>query len=87
MKAQPFKSSDIKDEHYSKLANCENQKFWDIFSGKAAPSLDFKGTNLYYLDLIEKMLNPNPKERITINQMMKHPWTNGESMSRDEYRK
>ena len=33
------------------------------------------------------MLNPNPKERITIYEIMKHPWTNGESMSRDEYRK
>lgn len=43
MKAEPFRSSDIKDEHYSKLANLEKKKFWDIFAGKASPSLDFKG--------------------------------------------
>ena len=44
MKTEPFKSSNIKDEHYSKLAQCEQKKFWDIFSGKPTPSYDFKGT-------------------------------------------
>ena len=44
MKTEPFKSSDIKDEHYSKLANFQQKKFWDIFSGKPTPSQDFKGT-------------------------------------------
>lgn len=33
------------------------------------------------------MLNPNPKERVTLNALMKHPWVNGETISRDEYRK
>jgi serine/threonine protein kinase len=45
MKTEPFKSSDIKDEHYSKLVNFQPQKFWDIFSGKPTPSSDFKGTS------------------------------------------
>lgn len=33
------------------------------------------------------MLNPEPKARISLDDIMKHPWTNGESISRDEYRK
>jgi hypothetical protein len=33
------------------------------------------------------MLNPDPKERITLNDIVKHPWVNSESISRDEYRK
>lgn len=52
MKTEPFKSSDIKDEHYSKLANFQQKKFWDIFSGKPTPSPDFKGIINNYLDLI-----------------------------------
>jgi serine/threonine protein kinase len=43
MKAEPFKSSHMQDQHYSKLADLDHNKFWDIFSSKAAPSLDFKG--------------------------------------------
>jgi serine/threonine protein kinase len=44
MKCEPFKSADIKDEHYSKLAGLEKKKFWDIFNSKLTPSPDFKGT-------------------------------------------
>ena len=33
------------------------------------------------------MLNPNPKERITLIELMKHPWINGDLVTRDEYRK
>jgi serine/threonine protein kinase len=43
MKAEPFKSSDVKDEHYGKLVGVEKKKFWDIFNNKASPSLEFKG--------------------------------------------
>lgn len=44
MKCEPFKSADIKDEHYSKLAGNDKKKFWDIFISKLTPSPDFKGT-------------------------------------------
>jgi hypothetical protein len=39
MKAEPFKSSDQKDEYYNKIAGHEKKKFWDIFLGKANPSV------------------------------------------------
>jgi len=38
LKAQPFKSADMKDEHYSRLANTDTKKFWEIFSSKLPPS-------------------------------------------------
>ena len=46
MKTEPFKSSNIKDEHYSKLAQCE-QKSVSGTSSQANLLLptDFKGTN------------------------------------------
>jgi len=61
MKTQPFKSSDIKDEHYSKLASFEKKKFWDIFSGKAGPSSDFKGNISLTQTSLKKCLTPTPK--------------------------
>ena len=33
------------------------------------------------------MLNPNPKERIALSEVLKHPWICGECPSREEYRK
>lgn len=33
------------------------------------------------------MLNPNPKERISLSAVMKHPWLNGEIMTKEEFRK
>lgn len=33
------------------------------------------------------MLNPNPKERIPLSEIMKHPWVNCDSVTREEYRK
>jgi serine/threonine protein kinase len=42
---------------------------------------------LCYADLIEKMLCANPKERITLDEIMKHPWVNGDIISKDEYKK
>jgi hypothetical protein len=33
------------------------------------------------------MLNPNPKERISLQAVMKHPWTNGETPGREDYKK
>jgi hypothetical protein len=38
MKAQPFKSSDLKDEHYKKIAGNEKMKYWEIFSSSKSPS-------------------------------------------------
>lgn len=38
MKSQPFKSSDLKDEYYNKLAGNDKTMFWDIFAGKCKPT-------------------------------------------------
>ncbi len=43
MKSQPFKSSDLKDENYSKFVNKEMEGFWKLFSKQCNPSVEFKG--------------------------------------------
>jgi serine/threonine protein kinase len=45
MKCEPFQSADTKDEHYGQLAALDKKKFWDIFSSKFTPTLDFKGSS------------------------------------------
>ena len=44
MKAEPFKTSDHKDQYYSQLIKDETSSFWKIFSGTCDPSPEFKGT-------------------------------------------
>jgi serine/threonine protein kinase len=44
MKCEPFKSAEIKDEHYGKLLSGDKKKFWDIFSNKCSPTNEFKGS-------------------------------------------
>ena len=42
---------------------------------------------LPHSDLVERMLAPNPKERLSLQGVMQHAWTNGETVGREEYRK
>lgn len=53
MKSQPFKSSDLKDEYYNKLAGKDKSMYWDIFAGRCKPTAEFKGN---YLDSIVDLI-------------------------------
>jgi serine/threonine protein kinase len=79
MKTSPFKNSNFKDEYYERF-NKQKSEFWDIFKSHYIPSPSFK-------DLVEKMLNPNPKERPTITEVLNHPWLSEPCLSRIEYQK
>lgn len=87
MKAQPFKSSNTKDANYSHLVNNETSSFWGIFSKINSPSYEFKSTPWFMVDLIERMLDPNPKSRISLPDLKKHPWFLGEVPSKNEFKK
>lgn len=43
MKTPPFKSSNFKDEYYSRFLNEDKTSFWKIFEGIAKPTKEFKG--------------------------------------------
>ena len=58
-----------------------------IFAGQCTPSNQFKGNNLNYLDLIQRLFDPNPKTRIDLSCVKKHPWYLGEAPSKHEYKK
>jgi len=50
-----------------------NQAFWKKYSRSKKISKNFK-------DLINQMLDPNPSKRITINEILIHPWMTSESV-------
>lgn len=80
MKLEPFKSSNHQDKHYSELAKGNFDNYWKIFAGHCNPSNDFK-------DLIQRLFDPNPKTRIDLKQIKKHPWFVGELLNKNEYKK
>lgn len=61
MKSQPFNSTHYEDPYYKKLCN-NKTNFWKIFASNCEPSLEFK-------DLIEKMLQDDPKKRLSLEEI------------------
>jgi len=60
LKSIPFNSSLYDDPYYSRLCKKDTSQFWKIFDSENILSPEFK-------DLIEKMMNPNPEQRLTLN--------------------
>ena len=87
MKAEPFKSSNHKDKHYSVIAEGNYEAFWKIFAGHCNPTNQFKGNSLFNLDLIQRLFDPNPKTRIDLAGVKKHPWFLGDMLSMNDYKK
>lgn len=58
IKAPPFKSSNFKDECYSRFFGEDKTDFWKIFSGLAKPSKEFKGTISFKQRLDRKIDRP-----------------------------
>lgn len=74
----PFNSSLYTDPYYSRLCKKENtSRFWKIFDPENSLSFEFK-------DLIEKMMEPNPQKRITVDGIKQHPWYLGVTPSYEE---
>jgi serine/threonine protein kinase len=73
----PFNSSLFNDPYYSRLCKKDTSKFWKIFDTGNTLTYEFK-------DLIEKMMDPIPQKRITIDEIKKHPWYQGSLPSYEE---
>lgn len=67
LKSNPFNSSAYNDPYYTRFCKPDNTDFWKIFDPEGILSIDFK-------DLIEKMMKYNPKDRIALSDIKKHPW-------------
>lgn len=67
----PFASADIRDKHseYRYLAK-KDQRYWEKV--KVNISAEMR-------DLFEKMVELDPNARIKYDDIIKHPWFNGET--------
>ena len=68
------------DPKYQMLQSSNPQQFWDEFSDVVPPpSQEFK-------DLIQVMLQENPKARLTMVDFMGHPWMQGPAATKAEFK-
>eukprot|EP01083_Nonionella_stella_P037769 102945_1 len=74
----PFEQAHYSDRWFRPLAKGDYAKFWKYHAG-CSISNDAKCK-----DLLEKMLCYDPKERITIAQIKKHPWFNAKYLEGKE---
>ena len=68
----PFQTAEDSDRHYSMLAEEKVLKFWKSHM-KTKP----EGTTYFtaeFMSLVTSLLMPEPEERLTIEQVMQHPW-------------
>lgn len=74
----PFHQATASDNFYSLIMRGEYAQFWRLHmmrrsstKAKAVISSDFK-------DLVTKMLVADPKERLTVEDVLSHEWLRGE---------
>jgi hypothetical protein len=70
----PFQRPDESDWWFQKLATGKHGLFWQAHSRSAYFSEPTK-------DFINKVLEPDPQRRITLEAMKKHPWFNGRTIA------
>jgi serine/threonine protein kinase len=77
----PFSSANPQDPHYRLLAANRAEIFWqahkDAEEGEDIYSAEFK-------DLFEKMMAINPAQRPKLEEIMAHPWMQGQYASEEE---
>jgi len=76
----PFLHAEPTDLFYKLLVNKKYKLFWKIVSNKRIKgyfSEEFK-------DFIQKMLAEDPEERMTIEEVLEHPWMKGKMATNEE---
>ena len=72
----PFATSTSDDSYYSLLLSKKYDRFWNYHTRKLSagsiPTPEFR-------DMFEKLVEPDPKKRITIPEIKKHPWYNSQA--------
>lgn len=75
-KHPPFIRADSSDRYYNKIIMGNLGKFWAVHN-----DLDLSEN---FIDLISKMLNNEPEDRLTIEEIKAHPWYTGYAAKPEE---
>ena len=70
----PFDKPNITDSRYKYISKKDYPGFWKKCEQKMNINSSFNGVSYEFKDLFEKMVTYRPKERISINEIKKHPW-------------
>ena len=70
----PFDKPNITDSRYKYISKKDYPGFWKKIEQKININYSFNGISHEFKDLFEKMVTYRPKERISINEIKKHPW-------------
>lgn len=73
----PFNAAHPKDQYYVALVVKNNAEFWKKHSSNKTNSDEFYSEQ--FKDLFEKMVELDPVKRITIEDILAHPWMQHES--------
>lgn len=74
---QPFKMAAKQDKYYKHVIKKNWEKFWKSFPSSSTVSQDAK-------ILIQGLLERNPKERLTLDEIKKSRWYNGECFNQEQ---
>jgi len=80
--SQPFRRADRNDPWYKKVVKGEWDKFWKAHTNRET-AYQFDDTEI---NLLEGMLAYRPDDRLTLQQVVDHPWTSGESYDNETAR-
>jgi serine/threonine protein kinase len=70
----PFDKPNMTDSRYKLISKKDYHNFWKKCEQKISSISSYTGVSHEFKDLFEKMVCYRPKERITINEIKKHPW-------------
>jgi serine/threonine protein kinase len=74
---QPFDEARVTDKYYRLIAGNKPSHYWKIFDKVATMSEDLK-------DLLTGMMQLDPSARYTMDEILAHPWMQGELPSRED---
>jgi serine/threonine protein kinase len=70
----PFESASKDDEYYVHFYNANEEEFWQMHEEEMNPSSSMSFFKDEFKSLINGMLKYKASERMTINEVMNHPW-------------
>ena len=70
----PFDKPSITDSKYKLISKKDYNGFWKKCEQKMLSICNSSGVSHEFKDLFEKMVGYRPKERISINDIKRHPW-------------
>lgn len=75
----PFMRAERINPHFINIVNKNWERFWKIHNNIASQVVPD-----HLKDLLEKMLAYDPEERISMSEILEHPWITGEISDEDE---